>query len=420
MVVFALGPLPGERARVRVTSVKANYAVGELVELLETSADRVEPFCAVFGRCGGCQVQHLAYDAQLAWKRRIVADALRRIGGLGDVRVLPARGMAIPRNYRNKMSLVVGGAPGARELGFYHAGTHDLVPVHTCPIVMDELDATIGALWEIAADPATADAFDDARHVVARVGRASRRVVVSVSSRESSPALRRQAERVAARLPQTVGLCNSFEPASENAVLGREHTVLVGEGDIDETIDGVHFRVSSGSFFQVNSLMVGEIFRFLQPFVPQNRIVVDLYCGAGTFSLFFANHGARVVGVEENPYAVGEAIRNAERNGLHDKVAFLSGRVERRLQIEPAKSMLASAEVAFLDPPRKGSDEATLDAIVAACPPRIWYLSCNPSTLARDLARLVAGGYRLNVVQPFDMFPHTGHVEALALLDAPG
>jgi len=183
-----------------------------------------------------------------------------------------------------------------------------------------------------------------------------------------------------------------------------------------EAIDGVRFRVSPASFFQVNSEMVGKIFRYLAPHVGAAGAIIDLYCGAGTFALYFAKNGARVVGIEENPNAVREAKVNAGLNGVEAQTTFLGGRVEAMLRGEAGAQALAAANVVFLDPPRKGSDEATLAAIVRARVPHVWYLSCNPATLARDLAQLVAGGYRLGAVQPFDMFPQTGHIEALAAL----
>jgi 23S rRNA (uracil1939-C5)-methyltransferase len=183
-----------------------------------------------------------------------------------------------------------------------------------------------------------------------------------------------------------------------------------------EEIDGVRFRVSPASFFQVNSEMVGKIFAYLKPQAAAARRIVDLYCGAGTFALFFARGGAQVVGIEENPHAVREARLNAALNGVEERAVFLSGRVEATLRSQAGAVALEAADVVFLDPPRKGSDEATLDALVRARVPHVWYLSCNPATLARDLAQLVAGGYQLGTVQPFDMFPQTGHIEALAAL----
>jgi 23S rRNA (uracil1939-C5)-methyltransferase len=421
MVVYVLGPIPGERASVRIESVKAKYAVAELVELLDRSPDRVEPFCGVFGVCGGCQVQHLAYGAQLRWKRGIVENALRRLGGIAGARVGLPIGMANPRAYRNKMALVVAqGTDGAAPaFGFYAARTHDVVPIESCPIVMPQLDRAIAGLWEAAQAPETARAFAGARHVVARAGRASGEEVVSLTTESASRALPALANALAAKLPGAVGISNSFEPPSENAVMGRKNVTVYGQSEMTETIDGIKFRVSPASFFQVNSEMVGKIFGYLAKRVAGPRRIVDLYCGAGTFSLFFAKHGARVVGIEENPHAVREANANAALNEVSELTAFLSGRVDELLRAKPGAQALAAADIVFLDPPRKGSDEVTLGAIARARVPHVLYLSCNPATLARDLAQLTAAGYVLGGVQPFDMFPQTGHIEALAALHRP-
>lgn len=418
MVVYVLGPVPGERARVRIDTVKAKYAVGDLVELLDRSPDRVEPFCPVFGTCGGCQVQHLAYPAQLAWKRGIVENALRRLGGIEDARVRVPVGMADPRAYRNKMALVLARSQASPtpSFGFYAARTHDIVPIEGCPIVMPQLDCAIAGLWDAARDPATTHAFDGARHVIARAGHASGESVLSVTTDRASTQLPALGAALAAKLPGTVGVSNSFEPPSENAVMGRRNVTVYGNAEMHEAIGDVKFRVSSASFFQVNSEMVGKIFTYLATQPLEGKRFIDLYCGAGTFALFFAKAGARVVGIEENPSAVREANANAAINGVGEQTAFLGGRVEATLRSKIGVEALKSADIVFLDPPRKGSDEGTLDALVRARVPHVWYLSCNPATLARDLAQLIAGGYRLGVVQPFDMFPQTGHIEALAAL----
>ncbi|MBC5800610.1 MAG: 23S rRNA (uracil(1939)-C(5))-methyltransferase RlmD [Candidatus Eremiobacteraeota bacterium] len=416
MVVYVLGPVPGERARVRIESVKAKYAVAELVEIVERSPDRAEPFCGVFGTCGGCQVQHLAYPAQLAWKRGVIENALRRLGGIADAHISVPIGMSHPRAYRNKMALVVERGGLQRGFGFYAARTHDVVPVDTCPIVMPQLDRTLAGLWEAVHDPATSAAFDGARHVVARTGRASGETILSITTQRRSTTLPPLAAAVARKLPATVGIANGFEPPSENAVLGRKHALAYGKPDMEEKIGDVIFRVSAASFFQVNSEMVAAIFAFMEPAVRTLPRIVDLYCGAGTFALFFATRGARVAGIEENPHAVREAKRNAALNGVESRTSFLNGRVEVVLRSKAGTTALAESDVVFLDPPRKGSDDATLAALVRARVPHAWYLSCNPATLARDLVPLLRGGYRLACVQPFDMFPQTGHIEALAIL----
>jgi len=416
-VVFVTGPLPGERARVRVTQVKPKYAVGDVVAYESQSPMRAKPFCGVFGVCGGCQVQHLEYPAQLAWKEQIVRSALRRIGGFADADVRRPVGMTNPRNYRNKMALVVDRPPaGETSFGFYQARSHALVRIDSCPVVLPQLDAAIGGLYDAARAADARDAFAGAKHAIVRAGAASGQAVLSITTDRQSPAVKERAPAIARRVRGVVGISNSFEPRTANAVLGRKMMYVWGQREMEETIEGVRYRVSPASFFQVNSEMVGRIFRFLAPGLTAERNVVDLYCGAGTFAIFFASRGARVVGVEENPAAVREARDNAALNDVERRVRFVEGRVEGAIVHKDGKKALDEADIVFLDPPRKGSDEATLDAIANAGVANVWYLSCNPATLARDLAYLAKRGYALGVVQPFDMFPQTGHVETLVTL----
>jgi 23S rRNA (uracil1939-C5)-methyltransferase len=421
LVIFVTGPLPGERVTVRVTSVKAKYAVGDPLDYQTTSELRAQPFCPVFGTCGGCQVQHLAYPAQLAWKEQIVRNALRRIGGFTAVSVEHPVGMAFPRAYRNKMSLVVRNDAGATQFGFYVARSHELVPIEGCPVVVPQLDAAIAGLRAAAADVATGPAFADVKHAIMRVGTASGQAVLSLSTERHSTAIAAAAPALAARVPGVAGISNSFEPRNANAVMGRKMAYVWGAREMEEVIEGVRFRVSPASFFQVNSEMVGKIFRFMEPgLTAAGRRIVDLYCGAGTFAIFFAARGAQVVGIEENPAAIREANLNAELNRVTGRARFIAGRVEGTVVAAAGRAALRGADIVFLDPPRKGSDEATLDAIAAAGVDNVWYLSCNPATLARDLRALEAKGYLPGVVQPFDMFPQTGHVETFVTLHRRG
>jgi 23S rRNA (uracil1939-C5)-methyltransferase len=416
MVVFCFGPLPHERARVAITVVKQKYAVAEMLQLLETSPERVQPFCAVFGTCGGCQVQHLRYAAQLGWKKAVIRSALERIGGFRQIDLREPVAMAQPRAYRNKMALVVKGGPALPTLGFYRQRSHDAVPIDGCPIVAPQLDEYISKLNGARGEATIAQALQQARHLVARAARASDRAVLTITTTRESSAVARAAPALLEALPRLAGVTNSFDLSGENAIVGRRHRVVAGSAEIEETIVGIRYRVSPSSFFQVNVEMVGRIFEYLQPQLANGMRIVDLYCGAGTFALFFAAHGCRVVGIEENAGAVAEARANAGLNDLHEQVDFLQGRVEQAIAGAEARGALDRAEVAFLDPPRKGSDEATLGAIAEARVPTVWYLSCDPATLARDLKLLASKGYRLGAVQPFDMFPQTGHVEALATL----
>lgn len=411
MVLFCFGPLPGERARVRVASVKQRYAVADMLELLEASPERATPFCSVFGQCGGCQLQHLSYAGQLAWKRESVRNALVRIGGLADVEVAPAIGSADERGYRNKMALVVDGRRTPPALGFYRQRSHELVPIAECPIVSAPLAGLLARLLALRESPPVARMLSQARHLVARSARATGQVVLTVTSALAADAVDTAAPEILAGLPGLVGTSNSFDPSGENAILGRRHRLVAGDEEIEEVIAGLRFRVSAASFFQVNVAVVAEIFDFLDRHVAYPESVLDLYCGAGTFALHFARRGSRVRGIEENPRAVAEAVANAALNGLQERARFEAARVEE------SADALEGAGAVFLDPPRKGCDEALLSAIVRAGVPQLWYLSCDVATLARDSKFLVANGYRVHTVQPFDMFPQTGHVETLVLLE---
>lgn len=415
MVVFCFGPLPDERARVRVTEVKQRYAVAELRELLAVSAARAQPFCRVFGSCGGCQLQHLNYATQLEWKRRAVRDALERIGGIADADVRETIGMTHPRAYRNKMSLVVDRRSDPPALGFYRQRSHDIVAIDACPIVTPELDADLARLDAVRTDAPVRAMLGDARHLVARSSRATGQSVLTVTTQRRAESARRAAPLLMREIPELAGVTNSFDLSSTNAIVGRRHAVLAGEAEIEETIGGLVYRVSPGSFFQVNAAMLERIFELLEPLLERPRRIVDLYCGAGTFALFFAKHGWTVFGVEESAQAVAEAEANARRNDLTRHARFETGRVERLAGA--SLQALHDADVVFVDPPRKGCDEATLAAIAQARVAELWYLSCDPATLARDSKFLVAKGYRLAAAQPFDMFPQTGHVETFVQLE---
>jgi 23S rRNA (uracil1939-C5)-methyltransferase len=417
IVVFCFGPLPGERARVRIETVKQRYAVAEMLELLLESRERARPFCPVFGACGGCQLQHLAYDAQLRWKRDVVRNALLRIGGLPEVEVRETIGMNEPRAYRNKMAVVVDHRSKPPALGFYRQRSHDVVPIAACPIVTPQLDAVLAALVEQRRDSTFATMLRGARHLVARVARATGQVVLTVTTTGAMADAKGIARSFRRELPAVVGVGNSYGPASENAILGRYYQLLDGEGEIEESVGGLRYRISAASFFQINVEILERIFALIEPWLEPPGNIVDLYCGSGTFALYFARHGWNVTGIEENRHAIAEAEANARLNELEGRARFEAGRVEQMVALPTVARTLQEAGVVFLDPPRKGCEEVVLSAIAQARVRNVWYLSCDAATLARDLKFLVSKGYRLGVVQPFDMFPQTGHVETLVQLE---
>jgi len=416
LVVFCFGPLPAERALVRVTTRKPAYAVAEMRKLLRAAPERADPFCPVFGECGGCQVQHLSYEAQLRWKRDMVRSALQRIGGIGDAEVAACVGTTRPRDYRNKMALVVEHRAHGAAVGFYRARSHELVPIEACPVVAPQLSDYIARLARAAPEDALGVALSEATHVIARCSRKGE-AVVSVTTPQDDLGLAGVSARVLEALPGSVGLADSCAPKSANVVMGRRQRLLAGRNEIEEEIGGIRYRVSPASFFQINVEIVERIFETITSLQRGSARVLDLYCGMGTFSLLFARNGAEVIGVEENRNAVAEATSNAALNGLEKRASFASERVERWVRTDRGKEALRRAKLVFLDPPRKGSDEVTLRSIASARVRHIMYLSCDPATLARDLRLLLANGYALHSVQPFDMFAQTGHVETLVTLE---
>ncbi len=416
VVVFVWGPLPGERVRVRIVECKARYVLAELVETLTVSPDRVEPFCGVFGTCGGCQIQHLAYPAQLRWKQAVVRAALERIGSLALPEIQATVGMEHPRAYRNKMALVVSHEGAKPELGFYQARSHELVPIDDCPIVTAPLQADLHQFRQLLHEPAGQALFADVAHVVVRRTRQDESGVIALTTAHPSKAVARGAELLQQRCKRLLGVSNSFDLASANVILGRGNRVVVGTDQLEEEVGELRFRVSVQSFFQVNVAMVEQIFARLRGRIQPGLRIIDLYCGAGTFAVLFAKLGAQVIGFEENARAIDEAHENAQLNGVAERSSFVVGRVETLVRGAIGQKALANSDIAFLDPPRKGSDEVTLRAIIASPVREIWYLSCNPATLARDCALLATGGFVLEYVQPFDMFPQTGHVEVLTTL----
>ncbi|MBE3584035.1 MAG: 23S rRNA (uracil(1939)-C(5))-methyltransferase RlmD [Limnochordaceae bacterium] len=435
---FLPGALPGEEVTGRVQEVHPRYLRADLVDLLRVSPDRVRPPCPVYAQCGGCQLQHLSYEAQLAWKRQLVVDALRHIGRIDNPPVeacLPAEN---PSGYRNKVQMPVAAAERTVRLGFYRRASHDVVDVDGCLVQPDLTNRLVACLrrWVLELHIQPYDEHNrrgDLRHILVRVSRRTGEVlVVLVTRTEQFDAGRALAERLAQEFPELVGVIQNIQPSPGNVVLGEQDRLLWGRPYLHEILrvqvaSGQwverRFQISAHSFFQVNSAQAErliEVALAALPPQPQGQ-ALDLYCGAGAFTLFLAARFAFVIGMEEVVAAVQDAWRNARLNQVSN-VDFWAGRVERIL---PSSRLTVAA--ALVDPPRAGMDREAVKALARLAPPRVVYVSCNPATLARDLQLLLMGDtgeggtrvrYRLEKVQPVDMFPLTAHVEAVAVLVA--
>ena len=413
LVTFVTGGLPGERVRIAIDEVKKNYAGAHVIDIEEASPDRVDARCPVFPRCGGCQTLHLRYSAELEWKRRRVVEALARLGGMKSVEVsavTTAQSEADP-GYRNKASLVCKRDHGADRLGFYGARSHRLVAIESCPVLLPRLRATVERLIAFAKE--ASQAMRDVEHVIARASATGGDLVIAFSGRAPNRALGGAVEELRRRIPELTGIVSAWDPSSENAVLGRRSAVLWGSPVLRERVLGADFVFGIESFFQINTalleLLAGRIVERLRG----ARRVVDLYSGVGTFAVLLSKNGTATTGVETSQHAVDEAAANAAHNGVTN-AAFECATAAQALSGERGRSLLAGVDAIILDPPRKGCEDGVLAPLAASAVPTILYVSCNPATLARDAAILASSGYSLRSVQPFDMFPRTGHVEALA------
>jgi 23S rRNA (uracil1939-C5)-methyltransferase len=413
LVTFVTGGLPGERVRVAVDSVKRTYVSAHVVAIEAPSPDRVDAGCPVFPRCGGCQTLHYRYESQLAWKQRLVSDALTRLGGLHDVIVDPTIApVGDPRaGYRNKVTLVTRYTGGAMRLGFYEARSHRVVPIERCPVLLPRLDAAVAQLVRFAADEP--EGFSGITHVVARASSTGDELVVSFNGEKPNKRLGSLTGELVARIPALTGVAISWDLAGENAVFGRRQATLWGSPVVRETVAGATFSFGVASFFQINAATLELIAQRLIERLKGARRFIDLYCGVGTFSVILGKRGVASSGVESFAPAVGEAAANAAENGVTN-AAFEHASVADALAGERGRTLLGGADAVLLDPPRKGCEPEILAALSENKVARVLYLSCNPATLARDAKSLAASGYRLERVAPFDMFPHTGHVEALA------
>ena len=422
--VFVPGTAPGDEAQVRIVKDCGRYAFGILDKLLTPSPDRIPVDCAVAGPCGGCSLRHLDYAAELRAKQESVADAFRRIGGL-DVPVLDALPSPEVDRYRNKVQFPVGrDKDGAPCIGFYAGRTHRIVPCPDCklqPGVLNDIGNTLCAFFAAHG----IQPYDEergkglVRHIFLRRGAHSGQIMVClVCTRPKLPHSDELVALLREKFRDIATILINVNAKKTNVILGEESVTLYGPGCIEDTLCGVPVRLGPLSFYQVNTLAAERLYGVAAEYaqLEPDDVLLDLYCGMGTIGLSMAGHCRELIGVEIIPEAIDSAKANAARMG--DAVAAKSrffcadaGEAAARLAAEGLRP-----DVIMLDPPRKGCDETTLSAVVQMSPRRVVYVSCNPSTAARDAAWLGQHGYRAEKVQPVDLFPRTKHVECVIAL----
>ena len=417
--VFVPNAIAGERVRLRIEKAQKTWAAGKIVEILEKSPHRVNRACPVAKLCGGCDFWHMDYDEETRLKAERVKTCLNRIGGqqLTQVPILAAPDC---RSYRNKAQYPVAVKKGRAYAGFFRAGTHQVVENRRCLILPEESDRVKDAVMDYV-NQYRVSVYDEQRHtgllrhIYVRRGAVSGQILVClVVNGQAIPRPQALIERLA-KIPGFATLVLSVNTKKGNAVLGDTFQTLYGPGYIEDTLCGLNFRLSPRSFYQVNHHQAQRLYQAAISLagITKADTVLDLYCGVGTITLAMAAAAGRVIGVEVIPQAVEDARDNARRNGIDNAEFFCGDAGQAALELERQG---IRADVIVVDPPRKGLNADTIEALSRFAPRRIVYVSCDPATLARDVALLNEKGYTLQSAQAADLFPRCAHVESVVTL----
>lgn len=426
--VFVPGTVPGDLVQAEVIDLKKNYARTRLIQVTEQSPYRRKPECTHFAGCGGCRLQHVEYSELLRIKKELVRDSLSRLAGLDGVKVCDAIGMACPWHYRNKANFQVEERNNRYILGFYEEGSHRLAESFrsdysegpACLLVDRELNEVAEVIEKLMnkhgakIENNTNKSFF--RYVVLRKGFHTGEVMVVFVTRSGKwPKEKDLVAELMSLRPGLASVVRNINDGPAGVILGRETRLLAGRDYIIDRLGGLQFRISPASFYQVNPVQTLALYQKALDYAALNgtETVLDAYGGIGTIALYLAGQARKVYGLEVVPAAVEDARKNAALNKITN-AEFMVGEVEKVLPALVAKGF--RPEVVVLDPPRRGCGREALEAVVEMRTPRVVYVSCDPGTLARDLAYLTGNGYLVEEAQPVDMFPWTAHVECVVLM----
>ncbi|MGE7367059.1 23S rRNA (uracil(1939)-C(5))-methyltransferase RlmD [Desemzia incerta] len=419
--LFIEDALPGEKAEVKIHKTGKTYGYAKVMNRLTSSKDRVPLKNRSYTRAGIAPLQHMSYAAQLAFKKKQVANVMQRIARMPEVPVLDTMGMEEPWGYRNKAQVPVRKVEGLLTTGFFRKNSHDLIPMEDFYIQDPKIDEAIIAVREIMREYGVKpynekDNTGNLRHIVVRRGYHTGEMMIVLVTRTAKlfptskiiPAIQEA-------LPEVVSIVQNVNPRGTNVILGEEAIVLYGEDKYRDELMGNTFEISHRSFYQVNPLQTEKLYQTVLDFAAMTgeETVIDAYCGIGTITLALAKKAKEVYGIEIVEMAVEDAKRNAALNGVENVTYQLGAAEEVMLKWAEEER---TADLLVVDPPRKGLEGQFIDAVLEMKPSKMVYVSCNPATLARDLALLAEGGYNVEKIQPVDLFPQTNHVECVALM----
>ena len=419
ITVFIPNAIVGERVRLRIETLRKTWAAGKITEILEKSPHRVSRECPVAKLCGGCDFWHMDYTEETRLKADRVKTCLNRMAG-EQLEEIPILAAPTCHGYRNKAQYPVSSKKGRAYAGFFRAGTHDVVENSRCLILPRETDAVKDTVVDYV-NQYHIPAYDEIahkgllRHIYVRRGAVSGQILVClVCNGERIPHVPELVERLK-KIPGFTTLVLSVNSKKGNAVLGDKFITLYGPGFIEDTLCGLNFRLSPRSFYQVNHHQAQRLYQAAidQAAITKEDLVLDLYCGVGTITLAMAASAGKVIGVEVVEQAVEDARDNAKRNGIENAEFFCGDAGQAALRLEQQG---IRPDVITVDPPRKGLNADTIEAITRMAPKRLVYVSCDPATLARDVALLKQRGFTLKSAQAADLFPRCAHVETVVLL----
>jgi len=420
-VVFINNAIEGDIVEIEIIEVKKNFAKGKLLKIIKKSENRINAPCQYFSQCGGCQLMYIDYKAQLEYKKNRVLNELRRaFVNTEGVTINDTIGMEEPFRYRNKTAFSVIKKNNKIIVGPYEQGTYNTVNINSCMLQTKEADEVVSILKNLLIKYKV-EPYDKRtrrgtiRNIVLRSNKQNEIMLILVTSSEIFPNKELIVKELTTHVKEIKTVVQNINSRNTNLIMGYKNIVLFGDGTIKDTIGEFTFTISPDTFFQINQIQTEKLYEKAIEYANLNKddICFDIYCGIGTISLMVAKYVKKVYGVEIVEQSIINARENAKLNNI-ENAEFLSGKAEEVLPMLYKKSI--NADVIIVDPPRKGCEKEVIDSIISMASKKVVYVSCNPSTLSRDIKLLEDGGYKLKEVQPVDQFPWSTHVETVCLL----
>lgn len=418
--IFVDGALPNETVNIKIIKVKKNYGYGKLIKIIKSSPYRINPICENFGKCGGCNLLHLSYDEQLNIKSKFIQTNLKKIAKIENIKVPKAIGMDNPFNYRNKASFPINFTDKV-NIGFYRPRSHNIINIDNCLIQNPINNIIIQKIKDFIKESNISiynenTGKGDLRHIVTRIANKTNELLICVVINNNKFLYGDLLIKNFKDIPNIDSIVINYNTKNNNVILGDKVETILGKGYIVDYIKDLKFNISPLSFYQVNPIQTEVLYETALNFcnLTGNEIVFDAYCGIGTISLFLAKKCKKVYGIEIVPDAIKNAISNAELNNINNAEFFI-GRSEDIIPKLIFENNIFP-DVIVVDPPRKGCDKVLLDSIIKTSIKKLVYISCDNSTLSRDIAYLSKFGFKLDKIQPVDMFCMTTHIECVALI----